>query len=119
MFIGATKEIRSYATIRYPWNKTCNTPIFTGVPPHVMILVEMEDLKNVLKDQRKQISADLRDELNIRYIGRDAFEASGILEEVTKVHEITLDALGLGQHQHRNNKSCLEGYLHVGPIIDE
>ena len=69
MFTEATEEIRSYATIRYPWKKTCNTPIFTGVPPHVMILVEMEYLKNVLKDQRKQISADLRDELNKRHIG--------------------------------------------------
>ena len=65
----------------------------------------MEYLKNVLKDQRKQISADLRDELNKRHIGGDAFEGSGILEEVTKVHEITLYALGLGQYQHRNNES--------------
>ena len=84
-----------------------------------MIMVEMEDLKNVLKDQWKQISADLWDELNKRHIGGYAFEASGILEEVTKVHERTLGALGLGQHQHRHNESCLEGYLHVGPIIDE
>ena len=84
MFIEATKEIRSYATIRYLWNKTCNTPIFTVVPPHVMIMFDMEELKNVLKYQRKQISADLRDEINKRHIGGDAFEASGILEEVTK-----------------------------------
>ena len=82
-----------------------------------MIMVEMEDLKNVLKDQWKQISADLWDELNKIHIGGDTFEASDILEEVTKFHEITLDALGRGQHQHRNNESCLEGYLHVGPII--
>ena len=73
----------------------------------------------MLKDQRKQISADLRDGLNKRHIGGDAFEASGILEEVTKFHERTLDALGRGQHQHINNESYLEGYLHVGPIIDE
>ena len=117
--IESTEEIRNYATTRYPWNKKCNTPIFTGVPPHVMIMVEMEDLKNVLKDQRKHISADFRDELNKRHIGGDAFEASGIVEEVTKVHERTLDALGLVQHQHRNNESCLEVYLHVGPISDE
>ena len=84
-----------------------------------MIMVEMEDLKNVLKDQRKQISADLRDELNKRHIGGDAFKVSGNLQVVTKVHERTLYSLGHGQHQHRNNKSCLEGYLHVGPIIDE
>ena len=69
MFIEAAEEIRSYATIRYPWNKTCNTPIFTGLPPHVMIVVDMEELKNVLKDQRKQISADLRDKLNKINIG--------------------------------------------------
>ena len=61
----------------------------------------------------------MRDELNKRHIGGDAFEASSILEEVTKVHETTLDALGRGQHQHRNNESCLKGYLQVGPIIDE
>ena len=34
-----------------------------------MIVVEMEELKNVLKDKRKQISADLRDEINKRHIG--------------------------------------------------
>ena len=119
MLIEATKEIRSYATIRYPRNKRCNTPIFTGVPPYVMSMVDMEDLNTVLKDQRTEIAADLRDELNKRNIGGDVYEASGILAEVTKVHERTLDDLGLGQHQHRNNESCLEGYLHVDPIIDE
>ena len=82
-----------------------------------MIMVYMEELKTLLKYQRKKISADLRDELNRRHIGGDAFEASGILEEVTKVHERTLDALCIGHHQKRNNESCLEGYLHVGPII--
>ena len=84
-----------------------------------MIMVDAEELKTVLKDQRKQISADLRDELNKRHIGGDGFESSSILEEVTKVHEIIIDVLCCGQHQHRNNESCLEGYLHVGPIIDE
>ena len=77
MFIEATEEIRNYATIRYPWNKTCNTPIFTGVPPHVRIMVEIEELKTVLKGQHKHIPADLRDDINKRHIGGDAFEASG------------------------------------------
>ena len=51
-----------------------------------MIMVEMEDLNTVLKDQRNQKSDNLWDELNKIHIGGDAFEASGILEEVTKVH---------------------------------
>ena len=83
-----------------------------------MIMVEMEELKTLLKDQRKEIAADLWDELNKRHIGGDTFEASSILEELTKVHERTIDALGIGQHQNRNNEIRLEGYLHVVPIID-
>ena len=82
-----------------------------------MIMVYMEELKTLLKNQRKHISADLRDELNKRHIGGDAFKASGILEEVTKLHERTLDALGLGHHQHRNNESCLEGYLRASTMF--
>ena len=84
MFIEAIKEISSYTTIRYPCNKTCNTTIFTGVPPHVMIIFEMEYLKTLLEDKRKDIAADLRDELNKRHIGGYAFEASSILEEEPK-----------------------------------
>ena len=61
----------------------------------------------------------MRDELNKIHIGGDALEASSILEELTKVHERTIDALGIGQHQNRNNEICLEGYLHVVPIIDK
>ena len=57
----------------------------------------------MLKDQWKQISDDFQDELNKRHIGGDALEESGILEEVTEVHERTLDALCIGQHQHRKN----------------
>ena len=106
MFIKATKEIRSYVTFRYPWNKTCNTPIFTRVPPHVIIVVGMEELKTVLKDQRKQISADLQDDLNKRHIGGYAFESGSILEELTKVNEITLDNLGRGKHQHRKMRAA-------------
>ena len=82
-------------------------------------MVETGEMKTVLKDQRKQISADLRDEPNKRHIGGYALEASVILEEVNKAHERTLNTLGRGQNQHRNNESCLEGYLHVAPIIDE
>ena len=72
MFIETTEEIRSYATIRYPWNKTFNITIFTGVPPHVMIVVNMEELKTMLKYKQKEIAADLREKINKIHIGGDA-----------------------------------------------
>ena len=63
-----------------------------------MIVVDMEELNTLLKDQRKKIAAYLQDELNKRHIGGDTFEASSILGEVTKIHERTLDTLVIGQH---------------------
>ncbi len=36
---------REAATIRFPWNKTASTPSFTGLPPHVSILAQIESLK--------------------------------------------------------------------------
>jgi len=40
---------REAATVRMPWNKTANTPVFTGLPPHVSILTQIEALKVALK----------------------------------------------------------------------
>jgi len=36
--------IRTYAKVVYRWNKTDDTPLFTGIPPHVVLLAEMEKL---------------------------------------------------------------------------
>ena len=33
---------REAAMVRMPWNKTTNTPVFTGLPPHVSILTKIE-----------------------------------------------------------------------------
>jgi hypothetical protein len=43
MFIAATTDdIRRYEVCCYPWNKSSKTPVFTGVPPHVLMMSEME-----------------------------------------------------------------------------
>ena len=48
LFIAAEPEIRQFATVKYHWSKTDDTPIFTGVPPHVLLLSEMEVLKQII-----------------------------------------------------------------------
>jgi hypothetical protein len=40
---------REAATVRMPWNKTANTPVITGMPPHVSILTKIEEMKLALK----------------------------------------------------------------------
>jgi hypothetical protein len=37
------------ATVRFPWNKMASMLSFTGVPPHVSILAQLEGLKAALE----------------------------------------------------------------------
>lgn len=39
------ETVRKSAVIRYPWNKTDQTPKLTGIPPHVAILCKMEGVE--------------------------------------------------------------------------
>ena len=57
-FIEASNDMSKYATVKHPWNKTHNTPSFTGITPHVIIMVEMENLKSVLIKHRQVIVVD-------------------------------------------------------------
>ena len=57
-FIKASNDMSKYATVKYPWNKTHNTPESNGIPPHVVIMMDMEELKYVLIKQRQDIVVD-------------------------------------------------------------
>ena len=61
--------MRKYATVKYPWNKIYNTPEFTGISPHVLIMVETEELKSILIKQRQEIVVDFQEELDKRHVG--------------------------------------------------
>jgi len=50
LFIAASQlNIRKLAVIRFPWNKTEDTPVFTGIPPHVLLMASIETLRASLK----------------------------------------------------------------------
>ena len=42
---GREKDLHKCAVIRYPWLSTNYTPCATGIPPHVMLIAEIEVLK--------------------------------------------------------------------------
>ena len=66
MFIGASAnpEIRDCAVIKYPWNKTEQMPSPTGIPPHVLLQAEMEELKLAMTKMRMGIITELGLELD-------------------------------------------------------
>lgn len=43
MFRDILVEIRSLAVVKFPWNKTVDTPKFIGIPPQVMMLSKWKE----------------------------------------------------------------------------
>ena len=59
MFRDIPSDIRVLARIAYPWDLTNNTPYFTGIPPHVTHMAEMEALKVEVANLRTTIVAEV------------------------------------------------------------
>ena len=90
LFIAAGRggnDLRQFVVIKYPWNQTDATPFFTGgIPPHVIMMAEIESLTSKLEVQRDEIIKSLSDEWDKRGVGKEAFEANTILGEVMNMH---------------------------------
>jgi hypothetical protein len=68
---------REAATVRMPWNKTANTPVFTGIgmPLHVSILTQIKELKISLKTATEAILNGLKEDLDGRRLGTESYFA--------------------------------------------
>ena len=68
-FTNLPNYARGAAAVRFPWNKTAATPIFTGLPPHVCILAQLEGLKEKIEHKGDRISSKVKDDLDGRRLG--------------------------------------------------
>ena len=94
---------REAAMVRMPWNKTANTPVFTGLPPHV-ILTKIEELKEALKMATDAIPDGVKEDLDGRRLGLESYFAK---EEI--VAEIKLMRVDMTQRMEtidRSSSSC-------------
>jgi hypothetical protein len=64
---------REAATVRYPWNKTASTLSFTGLPPHVSILAQIESLKVVLNEATESIIDEVKADLDGQQLGLQSY----------------------------------------------
>ena len=63
-FTQIPSEIQTLAAVRFPWEKSEYTPIFTGIPPHVVILANFEGLKKKMEAIRSEVHDDFTEEMN-------------------------------------------------------
>ena len=54
------------STAKLPWNKTDNTPTFTGVPPHVTILTMLEAIRTYQDGMSDEVLGNIVAELKNR-----------------------------------------------------
>lgn len=81
-----------FITVKYPWNKTNNTPEITGIPPDVLILAKFESLTQQLEEMRLSMEANyeivLRRELDSREVGgSDRGRMSELMNKMDSVLE--------------------------------
>jgi len=88
LFIAAADtSIQSCAVIRFPWEATASTPFFTGIPPHVIMLTELESLRLRLNQHKDDIISEFKNELNKRNLGGVEYQTSVLMNEVKKSND--------------------------------
>ena len=55
IFRNIPDDLLTHCRISYPWDKTSYTPTFTGLPPHVLLFAENEEIKTEIRKIRDLI----------------------------------------------------------------
>ncbi len=63
-FTQTPAKIQQLATIKFPWNKIQDTPNFTGIPPHVTLLSEMQGKHEDFRKMKTDLVDSFRAELD-------------------------------------------------------
>ncbi len=86
-FMHVPNYVREAATVRYPWNKTASTPLFTGLPPHVSILDQIELLKVALKEATESVIDGVKVDLDGQWLGSQSyFNKEEIIQKMGELH---------------------------------
>ena len=87
------EEFLNVARIAYPWEATSDIPKLTGVPPHVLLMAEIEDLKHKFETLKIAIKGDMKDALDERGVGGSEFHTNSILTAIKQTEALMLNRL--------------------------
>ena len=89
-------EFLKASRVAFPWDSTSDTPKITGVPPHILIMAEIEDLKIKFQGLQATIKDNMNDALDERGVGGSEFHTNTIL---SAIKEAQISMLGHMQSQ--------------------
>jgi hypothetical protein len=86
--INIPNYARDAAAVWFPWNKTASMPTFTGLPPHVCILAQLEGLKEKMECKGDRRISQVKDDLNGRWLGSQSyFDTEEIIAKMGEFHK--------------------------------
>jgi len=86
-FTHIPADILPLAVVKYPWNKTEDTPNFTGIPPHVSLLAEMQGMQEDLKMMKEDLNISFCEEMDGRGNGSEGYFNTKSLVDRMKIME--------------------------------
>lgn len=100
LFKDIPEDITSIAVVKYPWNKTEDTPVSTGVPPHVLhmadmheLQLELKSLKQEMKDMKTSLMDAIKQEMTNRGFGSTEHNTGQLMDLITSVTAKQTEAL--------------------------
>ena len=86
-FTNIPNYAREAAVVKFPWTKTASTPSFTGLPPHVCILAQLEELKAEIAKSKDEIIVGIKSDLDERRLGSQSyFDKEEIIAKMAEFH---------------------------------
>ena len=77
----------------YPWTATDETPEFTGLPLHTVILAKMNEMKQCMTVLKTDIQKIIEFELNKRDVGGGMHHACQIMDLIKNAHKDMADLI--------------------------
>ena len=69
IFSHCPERLRKLAVVKYPWNKSRDTPYLTGVPPHILMMSDMKRFEEKLNEVSSTMMEGMKEELDKRDVG--------------------------------------------------
>ena len=116
IFMIESSSLGEYVTVKYPWNKTDDTPEISGIPPDVLVLAEFEGMKNQLKEMQSSMESNfqtmVRRELDDREVGGAAYsKVSEMMNKMDRMMEIfKSQAVSLSSPLEEPINYCVGGF---------
>ena len=107
-FKDVPNDILECAQVRCPWNKTIFTPNATGVPPHVLVMAEFEELKEKFDKLRTGITGDIASMMDARGVGGSEFHTNCILDAIAASQNKIGEFLRMSPHTQGANNDFSE-----------